>query len=376
MSRTDPAGRPGIDVLDAVRALSPDDRTLQRDWPPAARAHQRALVLAPCTADSTDVDDVFDLVGTAAPPDAVGTVGTAGTARFRARRGVGVRLAPIAAAVAVVVAGALAMAVLWPSGGDEPGLRPGGAPFAATDVVDTPRVGPGQYGRIVSDVFTVRDGRLVATGERSQDWIAPDGTVWSYRTGGTGGPECFRFPLDGAPGTSSPTRSWFDGLPTDPAALDRWLRSHVSGSTSRDEAVFVAVGDMLRDGGPLASSRLRASLVSVLSRTGGVTVHRAVTGPDGRAAVRADFVDQDKRPGELRSLYFAPGSFELVAETSARTGGPRTATGGSPAYSSPPRAGATARDLPVSALSGGSTSRVAVVDTLPADVKDCRSDGS
>jgi hypothetical protein len=96
--------------------------------------------------------------------------------------------------------------------------------------------------------------------------------------------------------------------------------------------VFVLVGDLLRDYDGLASPRLRAALVAVLSRTPGVTLHEGALDYLGRPAVRLDFVDQRIRPGEVSSLYFSSTSFRLLEERTGRNGKPSTYSGPSPAY--------------------------------------------
>ncbi|MGI8679165.1 MAG: hypothetical protein ACR2LX_10840 [Jatrophihabitans sp.] len=96
----------------------------------------------------------------------------------------------------------------------------------------------------------------------------------------------------------------------------------MSGSTSRDEAVFVAVGDDLRITDGLASSKLRAAMLGALGHVQRVQIHEGVRDVLGRPAVRADFVDQKNRPGELDSLYFDPATFQLLAERNGSSGGP------------------------------------------------------
>ncbi|MDT4936082.1 MAG: hypothetical protein QOK11_3974, partial [Pseudonocardiales bacterium] len=88
-----------------------------------------------------------------------------------------------------------------------------------------------------------------------------------------------------------------------PADLDSYLRAHVSGSTSKDEAVFTAVGDMLRGG--LAPAHLRAAAIRVLEHTGHVTATSALD-TLGRPAIQITFADAASRPGEDQALLFDP----------------------------------------------------------------------
>jgi hypothetical protein len=133
-----------------------------------------------------------------------------------------------------------------------------------------------------------------------------------------------------------PTRDYLTGLPTNVDDLTAYLRSHVSGSSSRDEAVFVAVGDALRTGDLLATSDLRAALVGVLARTPGVTVHQDQRDYLDRPATRIDFVDEQTRPDEVQSMYFDPATYQFLEERDGSSGQPSTYNGPSPGYDAPP----------------------------------------
>jgi hypothetical protein len=132
----------------------------------------------------------------------------------------------------------------------------------------------------------------------------------------------------------TPTKAFFATLPTDVDALETYLRSHVSGSSSLDEAVFVAVGDALRWDTDLASPRLKAAMLAVLSRTGGVVLHEGVQDYLGRPAIRADFVNQAIRPGTVESLFFDPHTFAMLEQSTLSNGQPTRYSGPSPAYTS------------------------------------------
>lgn len=47
-------------------------------------------------------------------------------------------------------------------------------------------------------------------------------------------------------GFASRSPHFLTSLPTEPDQLSAYLRARVSGSSSQDEAVFVAIGDVLR----------------------------------------------------------------------------------------------------------------------------------
>lgn len=333
------------DPLDRLMAYRPSADVVDAEWTPAARARLRTRLL------------------TEAPARA--------RLRFVPRRRTWGVAAPVAAGT-IVVALIAGIIVFASGGGGDPGLQPAGPPFTASGVRATPDVGAHQYAYRADKSFDVKDGKLPVETQRTENWAAPDGSIWSYRRSG-GKTECNHFRPSGAPTFDGPTKAFFDRLPTDVAVLQAYLRTHVMGSTSRDEAVFVAAGDMLRLHDGLATSRLRASLVAVLSRTPRITVHPDVRDFLGRPAVRADFVDQDNRPGELASLYFDATTFQLLAERNGTSGKPAGPVA-SRSYDATARPDATAQEL-----TGPATLVVMtvekVVDALPKKLAKCTVDG-
>jgi hypothetical protein len=154
-------------------------------------------------------------------------------------------------------------------------------------------------------------------------------------------------------------------------ALQSYLRNHVEGSSSHDEAVFVAVGDALRTAGGLASPKLRAAMLAVLSRTPGVILHLDAQDYLQRPAIRADFVDQQIRPGAVHAYYFDPSDFRFLEERFAPNGEPSTHTGPSPAYDAP--AGPAADpDVFTGAAFIDVIRSAEVVDHLPTLPADCK----
>lgn len=111
---------------------------------------------------------------------------------------------------------------------------------------------------------------------------------------------------------NDPSTSFLAGLPTDPAALGSYLRTHVHGSSSRDEAVFVAVRDMLYGG--FAPPTLRTAVLRVLENTNHVTAQGG-DDPAGQPAVKVSFIDQNTRPGGVQTLYFDPDTARIVQES-------------------------------------------------------------
>lgn len=331
------------DPLDQLRALRPGPATLDTEWPRTERDELRAELGADHPTR---------------PPRFVA----------RSRRPLRRIAVPVAAAaVAALMAGTLIAVMRDRGAADNTGLPPAGEPFTAAAIVATPAVGARQYAFRETTAYTVHNGTLRATGT-IQDWVAPNGTTWSYRTEpGSTSRDCYQFVHEGDANFQNPTKAWIDSLPTESSALQQYVRSHVSGSTSREEATFVAVSDLLGAADLLASSRLRSAFVEVLSRTAGVAVHRDVRDSRGHAAVRADFVDPRNRPGELESLYFDPRTFQLVERTSRAT----TPTAySSQSYTVAPPSATTSDHLPPAV---GTTLVTAerVVDKLPTKVAGC-----
>lgn len=368
------------DPLDLIAAYRPTQRGLDDEWPAARRTALLERIQA------TPAQDVPD-------------VPAATRVRVHSRR------RWVVAAAVGVAAAALVPLVL-------PSDQPGGATSAAAKTLErlaiaaekTPAdaVKPGQFRHLI-DVET----QAGMSSRTHESWTAYDGRTWRRDTA-AGNTEYFEFPAGGA-NVNAPTPQFLQSLPTDPGKLHRYLEKHVSGSTSRDEAVFVAVGDMLRGG--FAPPTLRAAAIRMLERAGHVTV---LQGKDsaGHPAIVVRFRDPVQRPGETNSLYFDPATSAIEEETttscdqsmfavpgaasaSATAGMPgvealpttkagptgqppavvvtELPTGSAPAGDqwnspAPPSVGCTAADSdPVffrSVYSGSAT-----VDTLPADVR-------
>jgi hypothetical protein len=153
-----------------------------------------------------------------------------------------------------------------------------------------------------------------------QYWTAADGETWGDTNRAPAGEFCIhRFPppADSAE-LEDPGTGFLATLPTAPEALAAYFQSHVEGSTSRDEAVFVAVSDILRTGRAIPA--LRAELFRVLEDTGHVYVTEDARDSRGRAEVRVDFIDEQQRHGEIQSLYFDPDTARVMDEVLSANG--------------------------------------------------------
>lgn len=163
--------------------------------------------------------------------------------------------------------------------------------------------------------------------ETVESWRASDGRVWERDvavdiTGTTFGrrpqttTEVFPASAESAEG------AYLASLPTDGAGLDRYLRAHVSGSDSTDEAVFVAVGDMLRGGA--APAGLRSAAVTLLALTNHVRLGAASSDELGRDVQEFDLVNESDRPGQVQTLSFDRRTAQLIGERTVQPGSDRT----------------------------------------------------
>lgn len=298
----------GRDVIERLADYAPTSASIDAQWSPAERAQLRARVL---TKPST----------------------RPGRLRFVPRSTRRVAIPLLSAAAIVALMAAIALVVV--GHGDRGGRVPAAADPSLTS---TPEVGVGQFAYRVVETYEVDADGHATLRERDARWAAPDGSLWDERAG-YDIPKCsdYRTDADTAFATGYSV-AFFAGLPSSVDELNAYLRDHVSGSSSRDEAVFTAVGDALRDTDLLASSQVRANLVGVLGETDHMTVHSGVRDYLNRPAVRVDFVDQRTRPGALNSLFFDPATFQLLEERYGSSGAPTTYAGPSPAYDAPPAA--------------------------------------
>lgn len=129
------------------------------------------------------------------------------------------------------------------------------------------------------------DGSTYDTNRES--WIRWDGTLWAIDTRPSAGwTEYHRFPASD-PSLRDPTPEFVNTLPTDPTELRAYLDERVQGSSSHEEAIFVAVVDLLQSHF-LDSSRLSAAL-GVLAEIEAVDTEDVVV--DGRDAVEITYTE-------------------------------------------------------------------------------------
>jgi hypothetical protein len=349
--------------LDALARYAPSAETLADEWTPAGRSAVLASVVGDEISTGPGRGTVHEI------PLHFGPSRSATRRRWS-------RALPVAMSVAVLAAGAgilIAVVGRSGSGGTDTGGRTLGPAF-------TPPVGLSNAPPLTSHQYFYRVDKAIDLGangkpkagdanEINRNYISATADVLSFRSGDPTG--CYRFPSSGKRSLGNADQAFLATLPTEVDALNAYLRQHVEGSSSRDEAVFVVVGDTMRDAAGLATPRLGGAFVGVLSRTPGVTVHQDERDYLGRLTIRADFVDQRSRPGEISSLYFDPSTFRLLEERSGSTGRPNVYSGPSPAYSAPPTEGATTSGALTGAANVDVVTTEKVVAALPTIPKNC-----
>lgn len=201
--------------------------------------------------------------------------------RRRRRRVVLSALVGAAASAALVLAPTLNLAGHQPSGtaaaaetlllaAEAAGEQPGGWS-------DAP------YWHSVSEYHDPTRGDAVS---RREVWMSRDGVSilvdQGVDDGKTIGLGSASFPA----GARALTWDELDALPTDAVALERDLRAGIDGTSKDDDAVFVMVGDLLRESP--ASPALRRALWEVAARIPGITLVGDVTDAAGRPGVAVE----------------------------------------------------------------------------------------
>lgn len=315
------------DPLDLLAAARPTAADREREFPPA-------------TADAV----LARVLGAADQQSRIDPTSSPGAAPRRGRR----RLALLAVAAAAAGAVAIAPSLLAPGSSSASALSalaetaasqsdgpiPAGM-FVHLTVTESQRV-IGETDPMSSAAVggSQRPTERIADEDRERDaWIRADGMTWLVQR--VAGHE-IAYRIDQSTTPFSP--AVVAGLPTDAAALEAWLRAHASGSNSPKEAVFTAVGDLLRTG--YAPAGVARAAIEVLAGLPEVRTETSST-PSGGSGVRVVFDDQATRPGH-HYLVFDPASADLVEEGTA---------GGSVTYRA-------------------TTAYHGLVDAVPADVLD------
>jgi hypothetical protein len=139
----------------------------------------------------------------------------------------------------------------------------------------------------------------------STNWVAANGDDWTVQDEGSR--SCTYYPYLGTPNPNHPNTDYLDSLPTDAHALETYLRAHVQGSNSTDQAIFVAISDTLHNYEGLVPPNLRAAFVGVLAQVPSVTVRSGVRYGDGATATTFTYKNEG-------SLWFDESTAQLVYE--------------------------------------------------------------
>lgn len=281
-----------MNPIDSVMAFRPSDETLDALWPPAERAAALDRILA-------------------------GTATSTRTNHRVGRRALTVGLSAAAAAVAAAVI----VPIVVPLGG------PGGAsPAAAAELTRLaevaatspgPTAGRGQFLHLLIDER--QSGRLginpdgtarPVDGVVLESWTAYNGTIWRRDINNPNPVDYYEFP-PGRDDTAAPSPSYLQSLPIDPAKLEKLLRHNPAEPNGSDNAIFTAVGDMLRGG--FAPPALRTALVIVLKGLHQVTLGPATVDALGRRAVQFIIAGQG-------SLFFDPVTAQIIEESDPSMG--------------------------------------------------------
>ena len=307
------------DPFDVLTTHRPDEPTLQADWPSPRRAELLARVLDAATTPTTANGPTRAWAGTG-----VGATKPREPSLWR-------RPLPRLAA-AVALAAAIGGYTLISPG------TPRVAPAAGLDTLSAiarsaaaQPIPAGQFAHLLTQshqsgqatslaptadpdkVGALPQGRVSQTRE---SWISADGIMW-VRDSSSAGPAVERWKFCLPQGDiAQPSPAAIDQWPTDAAGLEALLRSQVSGSTSQDEAVFVAIGDVLRLG--YTPPAIRAAAIEVLGGLPQVTT--ATRTVNGVALLDVSFRDEVARPGVTATLIFDSTTSELMAESLAGGG--------------------------------------------------------
>jgi hypothetical protein len=216
----------------------------------------------------------------------------------------------IAAGVVVVTAALIILQVVLPGG------TTGGSPRASAAVLEllATKAGaapadilrPGQFRYLVETDVEGGSKRVL------ESWTSSDGHIWRRDSQGDA-VRYYQFPPAPLFGVGAPTLSpqGLDPITTDPASLNRYLRAHVHGSNTPDEAVFVASGDIVRTG--FAPPALRAAAIRVLESTPHVQAV-ATNDADGKPSVKVTY-DDPAFGHAPQSLFFDPATSVLLEQT-------------------------------------------------------------
>ncbi len=122
-----------------------------------------------------------------------------------------------------------------------------------------------------------------------ESWSAADGTLWRHDRDADGTEQFWRFDPASSVGTSLDTSPrTLESLPTEPAALEQYLRPRVGRSASADAAMFVYLRDALGTG--YAPPSVQRAMIATLARLPDIETSRSLT-QDGRPCLRVGYAE-------------------------------------------------------------------------------------
>lgn len=243
----------------------------------------------------------------------------AGPARSRVtrRRALGLGLA--AAAVAAVLA--IVLPVVLPPGGlgsPRPATAAAAERLALAAATPPPdRLRPDEFRYVVVDQRQLMEGEFGLRVGRREQWIAADGRRWERLSSPGSDTIVNFFPARADGGFAAPGPGALTDLPREPHELVHYLSSRVSGSSSKEEAIFVALADLLHS--DLADSPLRATMFRAMGLLPHVAVDDNAVDARGRHGVELIW-DRPHTKQEVRqTMTFDPANARLLEESSSYT---------------------------------------------------------
>ena len=271
-----------------LESLRPSQDRLEAQWPQLAR-------------NSTLENIILSKKG----PEAAAATGPS-----QVRRRPALLMIAVAGAATILV---VASGVL-PTGA--PGLSSADAATLnrlATAAGSTPAdlVPPGEYKHFVfrtDATFETASGTTHPPVLRTDLWVDSNGASWRRETEQNGSAHRYHFAPSTESNANNPSPTFLASLPTDSDELYRYLRDHAHGSSSTDEAVLVAVGDLLRT--QMASPELRAAAVRVLGHLP-ITIEQHATSASGQ---RGTLISMERPRNQGTEALLVDDGTSLVVE--------------------------------------------------------------
>lgn len=154
---------------------------------------------------------------------------------------------------------------------------------------DAPVIDPGTYLHVKTESLQ-ENSRVFGDGQRldtdREQWIRWDGQVWAIDTRPSAGwTEYHQFDAPAEVGFGDPTPEFVASLPDDPTTFRDYLDDTVSGSNSHEEALFIAIRDLV--GSRMLDPATFGVALQVLADVDGVDTRDVMI--EGRDAVEVNY---------------------------------------------------------------------------------------